>query len=244
MSKAKVTSGQVELCDSQPSVVGTEGCTIATPKTGTCILTAWLRLASTFKQGEVGSGERAQDQGCYKTHDNSQQHFKYTQTLWTTFSISAIHQPFEQHQLHIRSDSEQHLLQVISPISTMYFTSIIVTLLSALHVTFSAPATSLQARDDPYQCGYVLTELNSSAFAGLSEYSTCTPIYYNESIPGYQDAFAYSVYGGCQCHFFESETECDEATNCQTFEGPTPGEPGTEPCFDEPKPKWYTCARV
>jgi len=85
----------------------------------------------------------------------------------------------------------------------MYFTNIFFTLLSALPITLSAPATAIQTRyDDPYQCGYVLTEHNSGAFAGLSAYSSCTPIYYNESIPGYQDAFAYSVFGGCRCSFY------------------------------------------
>ena len=85
----------------------------------------------------------------------------------------------------------------------MYFTNIFVTLLSALPITLSAPATAIQARyDDPYQCGYVLTEHNSGAFAGLSACSSCTPIYYNESIPGYQDAFAYIVFGGCRCNFY------------------------------------------
>ncbi|EDU39917.1 hypothetical protein PtrSN002B_010078 [Pyrenophora tritici-repentis] len=127
----------------------------------------------------------------------------------------------------------------------MYFTNILATLLSALPITLSAPATGIQARyDDPYQCGYVLTKPKSSVFAGLSAYSSCTPIYYNESIPGYQDAYAYSVFGGCRCNFYVSDTQCAEAATRQSYEGPTPGEPGQEPCFEEPKPKWYTCART
>lgn len=43
---------------------------------------------------------------------------------------------------------------------------------------------------------------------------------------------------------FRSDTECTEAANRQSYEGPTPGEPGEEPCFEDPKPKWYTCARL
>jgi hypothetical protein len=75
-------------------------------------------------------------------------------------------------------------------------------LLSTLPVTISAPVSTVpELYGEPYNCGYVLTVRNSSAYASVSAFSDCTAIYYNQSIPGYQDAYAYSLYGGCQCSF-------------------------------------------
>ena len=50
---------------------------------------------------------------------------------------------------------------------------------------------------------YVLTERNSSSYAGLSAFESCTPIYFNQTINDYQDAFAYRLWGGCKCSFSE-----------------------------------------
>jgi hypothetical protein len=83
----------------------------------------------------------------------------------------------------------------------MQLAAILTGLLSTLPATLSAPTSTLTGYGDPYNCGYVLTVRNSSAYAGLSAYTSCTPIYYNQSIPGYQDAFAYSLFGGCECSF-------------------------------------------
>ena len=85
--------------------------------------------------------------------------------------------------------------------SKMQLTSILIGLLSTLPSTLSAPASSIARNDDPQMCGYVLTAQNSSVYAGISAYTSCTPIYYNQSIPGYQAAFAYSIFDGCRCTF-------------------------------------------
>jgi hypothetical protein len=83
----------------------------------------------------------------------------------------------------------------------MHSTTLLTALLSTFPTTLSAPASTLINPYEPYQCGYVLTARNSSSYAGLSAYGFCTAIYYNHSIPGYQDAFAYRLWGGCQCSF-------------------------------------------
>ncbi|CAG5157040.1 uncharacterized protein ALTATR162_LOCUS4833 [Alternaria atra] len=120
----------------------------------------------------------------------------------------------------------------------MYLTTFLASLLSALPVALSAPTYG-----EPYNCGYVLTERNSSAYASISAYTDCTAIYYNQSIPGYQEAYAYSLYGGCQCSFHLSEEQCKGAIDPPMYEGPT-GTPGEEPCFEDSNPKWYACATV
>ncbi|EMD61486.1 hypothetical protein GGP41_004093 [Bipolaris sorokiniana] len=122
----------------------------------------------------------------------------------------------------------------------MQFTSILISLLSTLPSTLSAPACSIAHNDDPQMCGYVLTVQNSSAYAGISAYSSCTPVYYNQSIPGYQAAFAYSIFGGCRCTFHGSEQDCISGKDAPVYEGPI-GKVGKEPHFGEPKPKWYNC---
>ncbi|KAI8936171.1 hypothetical protein NX059_006605 [Plenodomus lindquistii] len=71
---------------------------------------------------------------------------------------------------------------------------------------YAPPSTPSSPPDytlpEPYNCGYALTEHNSSTSVSLPAINWCAPIYYNESIPGYQEAWAYSLYGGCRCGFF------------------------------------------
>jgi hypothetical protein len=104
--------------------------------------------------------------------------------------------PVTSHTRTLRNHSPSH-----RALPKMQFTSILISLLSTLPSTLSAPACSIAHNDDPQMCGYVLTVQNSSAYAGISAYSSCTPVYYNQSIPGYQAAFAYSIFGGCRCTF-------------------------------------------
>jgi hypothetical protein len=68
-------------------------------------------------------------------------------------------------------------------------------------ILLSAVATYPTA-PDLYNCGYALTRHNSSAYAGLYAWNRCEAIFYNNTIHGYQDAYAYSMYGGCECKFF------------------------------------------
>ncbi|KAH6860761.1 hypothetical protein BKA58DRAFT_39194 [Alternaria rosae] len=124
----------------------------------------------------------------------------------------------------------------------MYLATFLTSLLSSLPITLSAPiSTTSELYGEPYNCGYVLTERNSSTYASVSAFSECTAIYYNYTIPGFQDAYAYSLYGGCQCSFHLSEDDCKGSANPPMYEGPT-GRPGEEPCFQDPNPKWYKCA--
>jgi hypothetical protein len=88
------------------------------------------------------------------------------------------------------------LFKALLSTATMQPTAFLLSLLAASPITLSAPTYS-----ELYNCGYVLTVRNSSAYAGISAFGDCTAIYYNQSIPGYQDAYAYSLYGGCQCSF-------------------------------------------
>ena len=86
----------------------------------------------------------------------------------------------------------------------MLATSLLTALLSAVHVTQSAPVDNLAISADPYNCGYVRTRWNSSVVAGIFALGHCEPFYYNETIGAYQDAFAYTLYGGCTCRFYSS----------------------------------------
>ena len=79
--------------------------------------------------------------------------------------------------------------------------SLLAAFLLAIHFTQSAPVKP-PVTADPYNCGYVRTRYNSSVVAGIFALETCTPFYYNESIGNYQDAFAYTLYGGCTCRFY------------------------------------------
>jgi hypothetical protein len=75
-------------------------------------------------------------------------------------------------------------------------------LLSYLLVTLASTTSSLPTAVEPYNCGYVLTLHNSSAYAGVYAYDSCKPIYFNQTIQDYQDAYAYHMFGGCKCKFF------------------------------------------
>ena len=74
--------------------------------------------------------------------------------------------------------------------------------MSAIQMTHSAPVENPTTATDPYNCGYVRTRWNSSVIAGIFALDNCEPFYYNETIGGYQDAFAYALYGGCACRFY------------------------------------------
>jgi hypothetical protein len=86
--------------------------------------------------------------------------------------------------------------------SIMLAVSALVTLLSAVSTTMSAPVDNPAISADPYNCGYVRTRPNSSAVAGIFAYDSCMPFFYNETIRDYEKAFAYTLYGGCTCRFY------------------------------------------
>jgi hypothetical protein len=78
-------------------------------------------------------------------------------------------------------------------------TLLLTTLTTLLPVSLAAPA----APSDPtYQCGYVLTKPNANVHAGLSALESCTPFFYNDTVADYQDAYAYKLFGGCECGFY------------------------------------------
>ncbi|KAF2622123.1 hypothetical protein BU25DRAFT_463082 [Macroventuria anomochaeta] len=92
---------------------------------------------------------------------------------------------------------------------------------------------------DPYNCGYVRTRWNSSVVAGIFALGHCEPFYYNETIGAYQDAFAYTLYGGCTCRFYSLAEDCSENVSVPEYTAPT--DRWREPLFAEPKPAWYNC---
>ncbi|EAT85885.1 hypothetical protein SNOG_07234 [Parastagonospora nodorum SN15] len=101
-------------------------------------------------------------------------------------------------------------------------------LLTLLPAAFSLPHTTTSTHTptpEPYNCGYALTRHNSSAYVGLYAHNRCEDFFFNETIIGYQDAFAYRLYGGY--------------VDGPIFKGPTSEE--SEMAFADPKPKWYTC---
>ena len=77
----------------------------------------------------------------------------------------------------------------------MLLTTILTALLPSS--AFSAPVS-----DPNYNCGYVFTKPNENVHASLSAYDTCASFYYNSTINGYQDAYAYKLFGGCKCGFY------------------------------------------
>lgn len=83
----------------------------------------------------------------------------------------------------------------------MLLTSLLTMLLANLPTSISAP-TSLSEATDLYNCGYVLTLHNSSAYAGLSDYDQCKGIHYDHDTHEYIPAFAFDLYGGCKCKFY------------------------------------------
>ncbi|CBX92907.1 hypothetical protein IAQ61_005743 [Plenodomus lingam] len=124
--------------------------------------------------------------------------------------------------------------------------SLIMSLLSTMPLALSAPTDPPPdySLPEPYNCGYVLTEHNSSSYAGLPAINWCAPIYYNESIPGYQEAWAYKLFGGCKCGFFREVNDCINTINPPLIEGPTRGGPGHEALFKDPKPRWFNCFKT
>jgi hypothetical protein len=79
---------------------------------------------------------------------------------------------------------------------------LIPTLLTALlSIASSTPVATPITDLEPYNCGYVLTRHNSSAYAGLSAFKHCAPFYYNTTLGEFEVAFAYGLYGGCRCQF-------------------------------------------
>ncbi|KAH7080599.1 hypothetical protein BKA63DRAFT_247767 [Paraphoma chrysanthemicola] len=117
----------------------------------------------------------------------------------------------------------------------MLFTHILATVFPS--VTSSAPLSN--PATEPYNCGYVLTQHNSSAYAGIYAYESCEPIYYNTSSGGYQDAYAYWMFGGCGCRFYGLEEECVRDEDAPMYTGPTKGSKAVE--FGVVKPRWYVC---
>ncbi|KAL6708396.1 hypothetical protein ACN47E_002659 [Coniothyrium glycines] len=117
-------------------------------------------------------------------------------------------------------------------------------LFALLPATLSFPTSPQKPqglRDPSYQCGYVLTIHNSSAYAGLSAYAHCEPFYKNYTTNDWQEAYAYGSWGGCRCAFYVSEAECRMMGNAPEMEDPTVV--GKEPVFDDPKPRWYNCGK-
>ncbi|KAH3918094.1 hypothetical protein HBI56_145190 [Parastagonospora nodorum] len=115
-------------------------------------------------------------------------------------------------------------------------------LLTLLPAAFSLPHTTTSTHTptpEPYNCGYALTRHNSSAYVGLYAHNRCEDFFFNETIIGYQDAFAYRLYGGCECRFAATGYDCWKDVDGPIFKGPTSEE--SEMAFADPKPKWYTC---
>jgi hypothetical protein len=84
----------------------------------------------------------------------------------------------------------------------MFYASILTGMLSAISPIYAAPFPHTALEADPYNCGYVRTRWNSSVVAGISAFGACTPFFFNDTINDYQDAFAYTLYGGCHCQFY------------------------------------------
>jgi hypothetical protein len=84
----------------------------------------------------------------------------------------------------------------------MIYAQILTVMLSAISPIHAAPFLHAALETEPYNCGYVRTRLNSSVVAGISAFGACTPFFFNKTINDYQDAFAYTLYGGCQCQFY------------------------------------------
>ena len=83
------------------------------------------------------------------------------------------------------------------------FLPLLLTLLPAALALPQSPTSTPTSTPtpEPYNCGYALTRHNSSAFVGLYAHDRCEIFFFNETIIGYQDAFAYRLYGGCECRF-------------------------------------------
>jgi len=142
--------------------------------------------------------------GISKRKHIQRKHHRYLRGL-LDLSFKAFHSThriaFKKQKFYILSSSQRNSLK-----DKMYLAIFLTSLLTSLPITLSAPvSTTPELYGEPYNCGYVLTIRNSSAYAGISAYppaqAECTAIYYNDTIPGYQDAYAYSLFGGCECSF-------------------------------------------
>jgi len=77
-------------------------------------------------------------------------------------------------------------------------------ILSVIPSTTSLPTDSVASYDPPpYNCGYVLFMRNENVHTSLSALDRCEPVYFNATSKRYLEAFAYHLYGGCECRFFE-----------------------------------------
>jgi len=137
----------------------------------------------------------------------------------------------------------------------MLTTTFLTAVLSAVRITQSAPVDNLTISADLYNCGYVRTRWNSSVVAGIFALGDCAPFYYNNTIGGYQDVFAYTLYGGCTCRFYScvpvpgldnallsrSRYAEDCSKNASVPEYADPTDRWHEPLFADPKPSWYNC---
>jgi hypothetical protein len=74
--------------------------------------------------------------------------------------------------------------------------------LLAIPHTISSLPTSSSSTDPSYMCGYVLTAHNSSTYASLSAFGYCESFFYNQTIHDWQDAYAWKMFGGCECRFY------------------------------------------
>lgn len=144
----------------------------------------------------------------------------------------------------------------------MLLSHILATILSTIPSASSLPTElATTPADTPYNCGYVLTRRNENSHVSLSALDSCKHIFFNTTSRTYTEAYAYHLYGGCECKFFEyvasphgrveskclpqccrTESSCQVDINPPIFTGPTNDDIGEAVDFEDPKPKWYNCA--
>lgn len=144
----------------------------------------------------------------------------------------------------------------------MLLSYILAIILSAIPSATSFPTEfAVVAGNAPFNCGYVLFRRNENSHVSLSALDSCKYIFFNTTSQTYTEAYAYHIYGGCGCKFFEYVTSslekeagvyllqsCRTEISCQididppVFTGPTNDDIGKAVDFVDPKPKWYNCA--
>ncbi|KAH6614816.1 hypothetical protein C7974DRAFT_320494 [Boeremia exigua] len=124
----------------------------------------------------------------------------------------------------------------------MFLSSLLAALLSAAPLTQSAPVDYPQIPADPYNCGYVRPHWNVSVVAGVFAYDSCSAFFFNETLGGWQDAFAYALYGGCICRFYTFTEDCLGNVKVPDYQGPT--DRSRESLFPGSRPSWYRCRRT
>ena len=103
-----------------------------------------------------------------------------------------------EHPHRYESSPSQHS----SPIMLLPY--LLTTIFSAIPSTTCLPTDSVASYDSPpYNCGYVLFMRNENVHTSLSALDRCEPVYFNATSKRYLEAFAYHLYGGCECRFFE-----------------------------------------